>query len=187
MNDIITNEIERFLRTVKKKMESDDPVAQKYADQFYLNLQKTPDIVKKQMSFHMMHEIWTCMVYPLLEDAVSSWKLARTANTSSLSRIEELEQTIFDLQMADSHLEFISRIQDVGMHHDWDEFMDTLIHAEENLNKAGSVPKDYESVELDFEPDEPSEFGIFYKGGQLSMDEIILRLNRLSEIESKLR
>ncbi|MBU8921804.1 MAG: hypothetical protein KOO63_08290 [Bacteroidales bacterium] len=38
----------------------------------------------------------------------------------------ELRDTIYDLQMADPHLEFISRVQDVGMHHDWDDFMDAL-------------------------------------------------------------
>jgi len=122
----------------------------------------------------------------------SNWRGARVENTLSLAQIEELERkieelesAIYDLQMSDSHLEFISRVQDAGMHHDWDEFMDTLIHAEKHLNKAGSGPKDYESVELDFEPDEPSEFGIFYKGRQVSMYEIVLRLNRLSELEKQ--
>ena len=94
-------------------------------------------------------------------------------------RIKEFETAIYDLQMADPHLEFISRVQDAGLHHEWDNFTGLL----KSMEKAGRVPPDYESVELDFEPDEPSEFGIFYKGGQLSMDEIVLRLNRLSEIE----
>jgi len=55
-------------------------------------------------------------------------------------------------------------------------------------NKPSITPiitLDYESVELDFEPDEPSEFAIFYKGGQISMNEIVLRLNRLSELEKQ--
>ena len=69
MNDIITNELEQYIETIKKKMESDDPLTNKYAGQFYTNLNNAPDIVKKQMSFHMMHEIWTCMVHPLLVTA----------------------------------------------------------------------------------------------------------------------
>ena len=102
-------------------------------------------------------------------------------------KIERFETAVYDLQMADSHLEFISRVQDAGLHHEWDEFMDALVHAEKHLNKEGSVPKDYESVQMEVATGEPDEFAIFYKGGQISMNEIVLRLNRLSEIESKLR
>ena len=100
MNDIITHKLEQFLETVKKKMESDDPVTRKYADQFYLNLQKTPDIVKKQMSFHMMHEVWTHMVYPLLVQAVAGMDVAEFQIKNKHEYILELEKKLAETEEA---------------------------------------------------------------------------------------
>lgn len=175
MNDIITDNLTEFIATVKKQMESNDPIVNRYADKFYLSLQKTPDIVKKRLSFHIMHEIWRCMVYPLLKEAEADgyklsldwkgpWNIPRntpdyvqeelevaTGEGSEfgifykggqielneivlrLNRLSALEDAVYKLQMNDTHLEFISRVQDVGMHHDWNEFMDTLEMVEKQL------------------------------------------------------
>ena len=51
-----------------------------------------------------------------------------------LDRLEAQQDAIYDLQMSDPHLEFISRVQDAGMHHDWDEFMATLTMLEGQLD-----------------------------------------------------
>ena len=54
----------------------------------------------------------------------------------SAKRAEELETTIYDLQMADSHLEFISRVQDAGLHHEWDNFMEALEMVEKQIGET---------------------------------------------------
>ena len=42
---------------------------------------------------------------------------------------------------------------------------------------------EYESVEMEVANDDEPQLGIFYKGGQIMLAEIVLRLNRLSALE----
>ena len=51
-------------------------------------------------------------------------------NTAA-DQIESLRNTIYELQMADSLLEFISRVQDAGLHEEWGDFVDALYKIEE--------------------------------------------------------
>jgi hypothetical protein len=43
----------------------------------------------------------------------------------------EALKTVYDLQLADPHLEFISQVQDAGLHEEWNEFLDLLKAAQE--------------------------------------------------------
>ena len=132
MTDIITNNLTEFIATIKEQMESDDPIARKYADSFYTNLQKMPPDVKSAMSFHYLRNIWEHMVRPLLVDA------------------------------------------------DRDGWTPVSVYKQPCSNTP-----DYVTEELECATDEESEFAIFYKGGQISMNEIVLRLNRLSYLEKQ--
>jgi hypothetical protein len=65
----------------------------------------------------------------------AAWK-SQGSKAYSL-RIQALQDEIKDLQMADPHLEFISRVQDAGLHEDWNDFCDMLA-AQESLAKLES-------------------------------------------------
>jgi hypothetical protein len=40
-------------------------------------------------------------------------------------------QRVYDLQLADPNLEFISQVQVAGLHEEWNDFLDLLIAAQE--------------------------------------------------------
>lgn len=43
---------------------------------------------------------------------------------------KRLSKANYELQISDPHLEFISRVQDAGLHEEWDAFIQTLIELE---------------------------------------------------------
>jgi hypothetical protein len=47
-------------------------------------------------------------------------------NIAHNSTICELGETVYDLSMADPHLEFISQVQDLGLHQEWNDFIDLM-------------------------------------------------------------
>lgn len=47
-----------------------------------------------------------------------------------IEQVKKLEAAIYDLQMADTMLEFISRVGEVGLHHEWNAFCDKLARLE---------------------------------------------------------
>ena len=48
------------------------------------------------------------------------------AHVAMAKKLQAGKETIFDLQMSDTLLEFISQVQDAGLHAEWIEFTDKL-------------------------------------------------------------
>ena len=96
------------------------------------------------------------------------------------------------MELKESHIDLIDYLkaheEDISMGiNDLDSLTDVFLEVFGHmpLGAATKHQQDYESVELEVATGEPDEFGIFYKGGQISMDEIVLRLNRLSHLEKQ--
>ena len=54
----------------------------------------------------------------------------RAVNVAQMRDRKELKDEIRELQMFDPHLEFISRVQDVGLQQEWNDFCDRLVALE---------------------------------------------------------
>ena len=59
--------------------------------------------------------------------------------TEAADKIESLRNTIYELQMEDTLLGFIERVQDAGLHHEWGEFMELLHKSEKGSDRASMI------------------------------------------------
>jgi len=182
MNDIITDNLSDLILVIQKNMADDsDNIDKLYANKFYLNLQKVTQNTRSSLSFANLDDIWNIMVKPLLVQENNLLRLEQLAHESTLDRYNakhdtsELHSTIKELRQKNQQLWKHSIHREKA----WKNIL--LKYAE---HYGDSRETDYESVRFDDSDD--NEFCIFYQGGQISMNEIVLRLNRLSALEKQI-
>lgn len=76
------------------------------------------------------------VVHGVLGMEAGDWVSAEDYNELQAQK-DELQDAVYDLQMADTHLAFIEKVQDCGLHAEWNAFVDLVAATEKEADHEG--------------------------------------------------